>query len=74
MRNFFDAIKRRGKPISDVETHHRTMTTCHLCNIALMLGRELRWDPKAERFAGDEQAAQLVSRPRRVEYSWKATT
>jgi predicted dehydrogenase len=74
MRNFFDAIKSRGKPISDVETHHRTMTTCHLCNIALMLGRELRWDPNAEKFAGDDQAAQLVSRPRRNAYSWTATT
>lgn len=74
MRNFFEAIKKRGKPISDVATHHRTMTTCHLCNIALMLGRELRWDPQAEKFVGDDQAAQLVSRPRREEYSWKATT
>ena len=54
--NFFDCIKSRGKPISDVETHHRTMTTCHLCNIALMLGRELNWDPDKEQFVGDEQA------------------
>jgi hypothetical protein len=74
MGNFFNAIKSRGKPISDVETHHRTMTTCHLCNIALMLDRELRWDPDAEKFDRDEQAMQLVSRPRREEYSWKATT
>lgn len=74
MRNFFEAIKSRGKPISDVETHHRSMTTCHLCNIALMLGRDLNWDPKAEQFVGDEQASQLLSRPRRDEYSWKATT
>ncbi len=74
MRNFFECIASRGKPISDVETHHRTMTTCHLCNIALMLGRELKWDPNAEKFIGDEQAAQLVSRPRREKYSWEATT
>jgi predicted dehydrogenase len=74
MRNFFDCIKSRSKPISDVDSHHRTMTTCHLCNIALMLGRDLKWDPKAEKFVGDEQASQLVSRPRREKYSWKATT
>jgi predicted dehydrogenase len=74
MRNFFDAINSRGKPISDVETHHRSMTTCHLCNITLMLGRELHWDPKAEKFEGDEQATQLTSRPRRHNYSWKVTT
>jgi myo-inositol 2-dehydrogenase / D-chiro-inositol 1-dehydrogenase len=74
MRNFFDCIKSRGTPIADVETHHRTMTTAHLCNIALMLGRDLKWDPKAEKFNGDEQATQLMSRPRREKYSWKATT
>jgi myo-inositol 2-dehydrogenase/D-chiro-inositol 1-dehydrogenase len=74
MRNFFDCIKSRGKPISDVETHHRSMTTCHLCNIALMLGRDLNWDPKKERFLDDEQATQLMSRPRLEKYSWKATT
>jgi predicted dehydrogenase len=74
MQNFFDCIASRGTPISDVETHHRTMTSCHLCNIALMLGRELKWDPKKEQFEGDEQATILMSRPRRDKYSWKATT
>jgi len=74
MRNFFQCVKSRGTPISDVETHHRTMTTCHLCNIGLMLGRDLRWDPQAEKFVDDPQAMQLMSRPRREEYSWKATT
>ena len=37
------------------------MTSCHLCNIALMLGRELRWDPKQEMFVDDEQANALLS-------------
>lgn len=65
MRNFFDCIADGGKPISDVWTHHRTMTSCHLCNIALMLGRELRWDPKAERFVDDPEADRLMSRKSR---------
>ena len=73
MGNFFDAVKSRGVPISDVETHHRTMTACHLCNIALMLGRELKWDPDKQQFGGDEQAMMLMTRPRREKYSWKAT-
>jgi len=74
MRDFFDAVRSRGVPISDVETHHRTMTACHLCNIALMLGRELKWDPEKEQFNGDEQATMLMSRPRREKFSWEATT
>ena len=65
MKNFFDCIADRSQPISDVWSHHRTMTSCHLCNIALMLGRELRWDPKAEKFIGDDQANALMSRTSR---------
>ncbi|MGE0379091.1 MAG: dehydrogenase, partial [Planctomycetaceae bacterium] len=65
MQNFFDCIATREQPISDVATHHRTMTSCHLCNIALMLGRDLRWDPVKEDFVGDEQASALVSRQSR---------
>lgn len=65
MKNFFECIEDRSKPISDVWSHHRTMTSCHLCNIALMLGRELNWDPKAERFVDDKQADALMSRKSR---------
>jgi hypothetical protein len=50
------------------------MTCCHLCNIALMLGRELHWNPEKQEFEGDEQATMLMSRPRRDAYSWDATT
>lgn len=65
MQNFFDCIDDRSQPVSDVYTHHRTMTSCHLCNIALMLGRDLRWDPKAQTFLGDDQAIALMSRKSR---------
>ena len=65
MANFFDCIKDRSKPISDIWSHHRTMTSCHLCNIALMTGRELSWDPKAEQFVGDDEANKLLSRKSR---------
>jgi predicted dehydrogenase len=68
MRNFFECLEDRQQPISDVATHHRTMTSCHLCNIALMLGRELQWNPEKEEFVGDEQATALMSRRSRNEY------
>jgi predicted dehydrogenase len=74
MRDFFDCIESRGTPISDVDSHHRTMTSCHLCNIALMLGRDLNWDPQKEAFHGDEQATMLMTRPRREKFSWESTT
>ena len=65
MGNFFECIEDRSQPISDVWSHHRTMTSCHLCNIALMLGRELKWDPKSENFVDDDQANALMSRKSR---------
>jgi predicted dehydrogenase len=74
MQNFFDCIKNRKQPISDVYTHVRTMNTLHLCNIAMMLGREVKWDPQIEQFIGDEQATALMKRPRRAKFSWEATT
>ena len=74
MGNFFECIADRSEPISDVASHVRTMTCAHLCNIALMLGRELKWDPNSERFEGDEQATAFMSRHRRDAYSLAATT
>jgi predicted dehydrogenase len=63
--NWLDCIKSRQRPICDVEVGHRSVTVCHLGNIALKLGRELAWDPIAEKFNGDEQANRLMSRPKR---------
>ena len=68
MRNFFDAREGKGEVISDVFSHHRALTTCHLANIAIRLGRELTWDPKAEQIVGDEQAQAMTGRPYREGY------
>jgi hypothetical protein len=65
MGNFFHCIETGDQPVSDVVTHVRTMTSCHLCNIALMLGRELSWDPKKEQFPNDPEATALTTRDRR---------
>ena len=69
MANFFGCLEDRSQPISDVFTHHRTMTSCHMCNITLMLGgRTLKYDPVKEEFIGDDQANALMSRPSRKTY------
>jgi predicted dehydrogenase len=56
MANFFECIKTREEPISDVFTHHRALTTCHLANIAMRLDRALKWDPETEQIVGDDDA------------------
>ncbi|MBW3542321.1 MAG: Gfo/Idh/MocA family oxidoreductase [Planctomycetes bacterium] len=68
MGNFFECIKTREQPVSDVFSHHRAITTCHLANICLRLGRPLRWDPKTEEIVGDEEANRWQSREQRKGY------
>ena len=64
-KNFFDCIASRKRPICDVEVGHRSVTVCHLGNIALRLARPLKWDPAAERFVNDDEANRLISKPKR---------
>lgn len=65
MGNFFDCIQSGHQPISDVESQHRSVSTCHLGNIAQRLGRTLKWDPEGEVFPGDKEANALLSRQQR---------
>ena len=64
-RNFIVACQDRKDPISDVHSHHRALSTCHLAGIAARLGRKLAWDPEAEKIVDDAQAQSFVGRARR---------
>lgn len=66
--NFYRCIREGGLPVSDVFTHVQAMATCHLAAIAARLNRKIRWDPQAEQFVGDDEAATFFSRPRRAGY------
>jgi len=68
MRNFFECVRSREQPISDVFTHHRTLTTLHLANICIRLGRSLVWDPETEQILGDDEANSMQSREQRRGY------
>lgn len=63
--DFIQAIRTRSRPISDVESGHRTTTVCNLGNIAMLLGRKLRWDPVREEFVGDAMANRMRGRAMR---------
>ena len=65
MENFFECMKDRSDPILDVYTHHNAMTTCHLANISIRLGRKLKWNPKKEQIIGDDEANQWQAREQR---------
>lgn len=68
-RNFVDCIRSREKPICAEEIGHRSSSICNLGNIAMRLGRTVKWDPEAERFIKDREANQLLGRKMRG--SWK---
>jgi predicted dehydrogenase len=65
LQNWLDCIRSRETPVADVEIGHRSVSICHLANIARALGRPLKWNPQMEQFEGDEQANAMVTRPRR---------
>ena len=67
--NWVDCMRRRARPICDVEIGHRSATVCHLGNIALLLGRKIRWDPEQELIVGDEEASRMLRRPMRSPFS-----
>ena len=68
IENFFACIRSRKLPHADAETGHRATTLCHLVNICRAVQRKLQWDPKKERFVGDDEANKLLARPRRKGY------
>lgn len=69
-RNFVDAIRSGARAISDIEAAVRADALCQIALVAVREGRRLRWDPQAERFAGDEAANRML-RARPMRGPWK---
>lgn len=70
-KDFLDAMRKRSKPICDVEIGHRTSSVCNLGNIAYELKRPLQWNPKKEQFKNDKEANELLGRSMRAEWGIK---
>ena len=69
LENWLDAIRNGASLNAPVEAGHRTVTICHLANIARELNRPLRWDPVREQFTEDAAADDTLTRPRRNGFS-----
>lgn len=63
--DFLRCVKSRKDPYFPVDIGHRASSVCHLANLAIRLGRKLRWDPVRESFIDDAAADKHLDRPRR---------
>jgi predicted dehydrogenase len=68
--NWIKAIKSRKTSDQNgpVETAHMASALAHLGNISYRLGRQLEFDPKTEKFKGDEQANAMLTRKYRAPF------
>jgi predicted dehydrogenase len=64
--DFATAVKTRRQPGGNPEAAHRAATVLHLANLAIRLGRPIRFDPVKEEIEGDEEANRLVNPPMRA--------
>jgi hypothetical protein len=60
VKNFLECIKSRARPISDVETGHRSTSASHLGNIALRTRQRLSWDSATETLRGASPEARAL--------------
>ncbi len=65
-RNFIDCVLSRDEPVAPIEQAHRSISICHLGNIAMLLGRDLRWNPEREEVVSDHVAQSMLNRPYRA--------
>lgn len=66
--DWLKCITTGERPICDVEIGARSVTVCHLVNLAYWHNRSFKWDPKKWEFIGDAEANKLKSRPQRQGY------
>ncbi len=65
VRNFLDCVRSRKTAVSGIDESVRSESLCQVSEIAIRLGRKVKWDPKTETFPGDDEANRRLSRPMR---------
>ena len=67
--DFLNAVRDRSRPASDADIGYRSISVCHLGNIAYWLKRPLKWDPANEKFVNDPEADRMLWREMRSPYT-----
>jgi predicted dehydrogenase len=73
MSNFIQSVRTREQPICHAGVGHRSVTVCHLGVIAtrFFANTTLRWDPRTERFTGDNAEAANRHLGRTLRAPWR---
>ena len=66
--DWITSIQTRKPAVTTAEIAHRSTSACILGWAAMKEGRKLTWDPKTEKFPGDDAANALLKRPERAPY------
>jgi hypothetical protein len=66
VRDFLACIRSRRSPVSDLASAQRTATACHLANVAMRVGRVVRWDDSTRDVVGDAEASALLTKTYRA--------
>jgi predicted dehydrogenase len=68
--DWYQSIKSRQRPLCDVEVGARSVTVCHLVNLAYWNGERMQWDPQKWEFTGSnaDEANKWRGRERRSGY------
>lgn len=61
VRDLLDASRSRGPTVAGIDAAVRSETLIQVSEIAIRLGRKLRWDQKAERFLDDDGANRMLT-------------
>jgi len=60
LQNFLDCVKSRQLTITPCEVAHRSASVGHLGQIAMALGRKIRFDPDTEQILDDPTATRML--------------
>jgi predicted dehydrogenase len=68
-RDWLNCVRSRKRPIADVEIGARSVTVCHLGNLAYWNHQTLKWDPKKWTFTDGTGDSKWLDRERREGYA-----
>jgi predicted dehydrogenase len=60
--DFLDAIRKKRRPVCDIEIGHRSTNCSLLGMVSMRLGRSVEWDGEKETIVNDSAANKLLSR------------